>query len=95
MRLYVSKKEALTLISAIESYISKNPQSAEAQELLSRIYVCLEKQGKDKAKKTLETLLVLSGSHHPLPFWHLHYTTPKTELQGALSNFRALHNFAR
>ena len=50
MRLYVSKKEALTLISAIESYISKNPQSAEAQELLSRIYICLEKQGKDKTK---------------------------------------------
>jgi len=53
MRLYINKKEVPTLISAIESYISSNPQSAEAQELLSRIYVCLEKQGQDKAKKTL------------------------------------------
>lgn len=53
MRLYINEKEVPTLISAIESYISLNPQSAEAQELLSRIYVCLEKQGKSKAKKTL------------------------------------------
>ena len=53
MRLYINEKEVPTLISAIESYISLNPQSAEAQELLSRIYVCLEKQGKNKAKKTL------------------------------------------
>ena len=48
MRLHISKKESLTLISAIETYIS-NPQSTEAQELLSRIYVYLE----NKAKKAL------------------------------------------
>ena len=49
MRLYISKKESLTLISAIETYIANNTQSAEAQELLSRIYVYLE----NKVKKAL------------------------------------------
>ncbi len=51
MRLYMDKKEALALISAIEVYLTKHPQSTEAQELLSRIYTCLEKQGQNKAKK--------------------------------------------
>ena len=51
MQLFVNAKEVPTLISAIEEYIQKHPQSKEAQELLYRIFVCLEKQGKDKTKK--------------------------------------------
>ena len=52
MQLFVNKKEVPTLISAIEEYLSKNPQCREAQELLSRIYECLEKQGNTKKKVT-------------------------------------------
>ena len=51
MQLFVNTKEAPTLISALEDYIAKHPHSKEAQELLSRIHICLEKQGKDKNKK--------------------------------------------
>ena len=47
MQLFVNKKEAPTLISALEDYIAKHPQCREAQELLSRIYECLEKQSAD------------------------------------------------
>ena len=50
MQLFINKKEVPTLISAIEEYITKKPQCREAQELLSRINDCLEKQGKDKTK---------------------------------------------
>ena len=50
MQLFINKKEVPTLISAIEEYIQKHPQSKEAQELLCRILICLEKQGKDKTK---------------------------------------------
>ena len=50
MQLFVNKKEAPALVSALEDYITKHPQCKEAQELLSRIYECLEKQGKDKTK---------------------------------------------
>ena len=52
MQLYVNKKEVPALISAIGEYLSKNPQCREAQELLSRIYICLEKQGNTKKKAT-------------------------------------------
>ena len=38
MRLHISKKESLTLISAIETYIS-NPQSTEAQDFISYLYI--------------------------------------------------------
>lgn len=51
MQLFVNAKEAPTLISALEDYLAKHPHSKEAKELLSRIYICLEKQGKDKTKK--------------------------------------------
>ena len=50
MQLFLNTKEVPTLISALEEYITKHPQSKEAQELLSRIHICLEKQGKDKTK---------------------------------------------
>ena len=51
MQLFVNKKEVPALISAIEEYINKHPRSKEAQELLSRILTCLEKQGKNKTKQ--------------------------------------------
>ena len=50
MQLFINTKEVPTLISALEEYVAKHPQSKEAQELLCRIYICLEKQGKDKTK---------------------------------------------
>lgn len=53
MQLFVNAKEVPTLISALEEYISNNPQCKEAQELLSRVIVCLEKQGKPKKKATV------------------------------------------
>jgi hypothetical protein len=53
MYLTIFTKEVPTLISALEEYISNNPQCKEAQELLSRVIVCLEKQGKNKTKKNL------------------------------------------
>ena len=52
MRIFVNAKEAPTLISALEDYLAKHPQSKEAKELLSRIYICLEKQGNTKKKVT-------------------------------------------
>ena len=52
MQLFVNAKEAPTLISALEDYLAKHPQSKEAKELLSRIYICLEKQGNTKKKVT-------------------------------------------
>lgn len=52
MQLFVNTKEAPTLISALEDYIVKHPHSKEAQELLCRIIICLEKQGNTKKKVT-------------------------------------------
>jgi hypothetical protein len=46
----VNEKEALALLSALEDYLAKYPQCREAQELLSRIYECLIKQGIRKTK---------------------------------------------
>ena len=50
MQLFINKKEVPTLILAIEEFISRHPQSKEAQELLERINVCIEKQGRHKNK---------------------------------------------
>ena len=50
MRLYVNEKEVPTLVKSIEAFVSANPQCSEAQELLDRIYVCIEKQGRTKTK---------------------------------------------
>ena len=50
MRLYVNEKEVPALVESIEGFITVNPQSTEAQELLAKIYVCLEKQGHSKTK---------------------------------------------
>jgi len=50
MQLFINKREVPALIKAIELLIAKEPQWLEAQQLLSRIYECLEKQGKDKTK---------------------------------------------
>lgn len=51
MQLFLNAKEVPTLNFALEEYIKNHPQSKEAQELLSRIHICLEKQGKDKTKR--------------------------------------------
>ena len=50
MQLYINKKEAPALLSALEDYLARYPQCREAQELLSRIYECLKKQGIRKTK---------------------------------------------
>ena len=50
MRLYVNEKEVPTLVDAIERYIATTRQCSEAQELLERIFVCIEKQGRTKTK---------------------------------------------
>ena len=50
MRLFVNEKEVPTLVEAIERIIADKPQCTEAQELLERINVCIEKQGRTKTK---------------------------------------------
>ena len=50
MRLYVDEKEVPALVKIIEGFIAVNPQCIEAQELLDRIFVCIEKQGRTKTK---------------------------------------------
>ena len=47
MQLFINEKEALELIRAIELHLAKT-QSDEAQKLLNRIYICIEKQGRAK-----------------------------------------------
>ena len=44
VRLYVNEKEVPALVKSIEGFIAVNPQSVEAQELLNRILICIEKQ---------------------------------------------------
>ena len=51
MRVYISKKEASTLIRAIEELLEREPQCSEAKTLLQRIYDCRERQCKRKVKK--------------------------------------------
>ena len=50
MRLYINEKEVPTLVEAIERLIDSKPQCAEAEELLRRIYVCIEKQCRHNTK---------------------------------------------
>lgn len=50
MRLFVNDKEVPTLIKAIENIVTSNTQCKEAQELLDRIFVCVEKQGRNNTK---------------------------------------------
>ena len=47
--LYVNEKEVPALVKSIEGFIAVNPQSVEAQELLDRILICIEKQCHSKA----------------------------------------------
>ena len=49
VRLYVNEKEVPALVKSIEGFITLNPQSIEAQELLDRILICIEKQCHSKA----------------------------------------------
>ena len=50
MQLFINKKEVSALIRAIELLIATRPQCSEAQELLERIFICVEKQGRTKTK---------------------------------------------
>ena len=50
MRLFVNEKEIPALVEAIERYIATTHQCSEAQVLLERILVCIEKQGRHNAK---------------------------------------------
>ena len=51
MQLFINKKEVPALIEAIERFIAVKPQCSEAQELLSRIEICIEKQCRSKTKR--------------------------------------------
>ena len=44
MQLFVNAKEVSTLIRAIEILIDHEPQCSDAEKLLQRIYICIEKQ---------------------------------------------------
>ena len=54
MRVYISKKEASTLIKALELLLESEPHSSEAKTLLARIEQCQQRQGKRKVKKNLQ-----------------------------------------
>lgn len=44
MQLFINEKEVPALIRAIELLIATEPQCSEAEKLLSRIEICIEKQ---------------------------------------------------
>ena len=48
MQLFINEKEASALIRAIEMLIIHEPQCSDAEKLLSRIEICIEKQCKSK-----------------------------------------------
>ena len=50
MQLFINEKEVPALIRAIELLIDNEPQCSEAEKLLSRIEICIEKQGRSKTK---------------------------------------------
>lgn len=50
MQLFVNEKEVPTLIRAIELLIVSEPQGSDAEKLLSRIEICIEKQCRTKTK---------------------------------------------
>ena len=50
MQLFINEKEASALIRAIELLIISEPQCSEAEKLLSRIEICIEKQCRSKTK---------------------------------------------
>ena len=50
MQLFINEKEVPTLIRAIELLIVSEPQCSEAEKLLSRIEICIEKQCRSKTK---------------------------------------------
>lgn len=51
MQLFINEKEVPALVEAIELLIATRPQCSEAQELLSRVNICIEKQCKSKMKR--------------------------------------------
>ena len=51
MQLFVNEKEVPTLIRAIEMLIDREPQCSDAEKLLSRIEICIEKQCHSNTKR--------------------------------------------
>ena len=51
MQLFLNRKEVSALIKSLEAFAATNPQCTEAQKLLERIFVCLEKQGRSKTNR--------------------------------------------
>lgn len=51
MQLFLNEKEVPALIRAVELLVAEGTHSSEAERLLSRIYSCLEKQGKTKTNR--------------------------------------------
>ena len=51
MQLFINEKEVPALIRAIEMLIATEPQCSEAEKLLSRIEICIEKQCHSKTKR--------------------------------------------
>ena len=51
MQLFINEKEASALIRAIELLMVNEPQCSDAEKLLSRIEICIEKQCRSKTKR--------------------------------------------
>lgn len=51
MQLFLNRKEVSALIRALELLLRDGTQRSEAERLLARIKVCLEKQGRSKTNR--------------------------------------------
>jgi len=51
MQLFINEKEASALIRAIEYLVANEPQCSDAEKLLSRIEICIEKQCRTKTSR--------------------------------------------
>ena len=51
MQLFLNRKEVSALIRALELLLREDTQRSEAERLLARIEICLEKQGRSKTKR--------------------------------------------
>ena len=51
MQLFLNRKEVSALIRALELLLKDGTQRSETERLLTRIEICLEKQGRSKTKR--------------------------------------------
>ena len=51
MQLFLNRKEVSALIRALELLLAESNHRSEAERLLTRIEICLEKQGRSKTKR--------------------------------------------